>query len=544
MPELDRSERFLARWPKRWTPEAELVYGIPRRQQQLIAIGQQQLELQQRAAREIGASGVAAAQIIAAELEQQTADLEECIESCVAGLASNLADAADQISAAAEVLGDRLCAHLGEIAWQLAQQEDVLRGILHTLHENRSNEARQLVNQGVRHYLNEQYDRAEERFQQALAQDTTDFQVLMNLGHLAVRKGANADAVSFFRDALRLPPTLDVDAKNRALMASARVHFLLGEYGKAASDARSAVGLSGTPHPRDVFALAIYAALAGEATECLVRLEEAILADPIYFAKAAVEPDLETVRAEVVSLLSRLALDTLQRTEGRVAAVQAALHRVESHQYAGSCAGEIQLVASSVENVSRQVSQASYGVLLHLQECASALSAAVGALSEAEECAAQQKTLECRTSELERLAVAAEDHLASAEHGPPFRIRSWFLWHLGTWIPVALVLLEMAKADPGVNHIAGLFMAPWFILGIPLWLSIQWLVESRASRLEVGWQRERRLRETAALEARSKVRMSEAERDGAQRAAVVRRDSARDLIATLDDMPSTRMRGS
>jgi len=173
--------RFLADWPAPFSPQGELVYEGPRRQRELIALGRQQIEVQKGAASAVVRSNIAAAQIIATEIGQQTAALDASLRDYSNRISSSVMDAADQISVAVEVLGDKLCAYLGEIKWQLAQQSETLTGILYTLRESRSNEARQLVEQGVRHYATEQYDRAEERFRQALQQDTTDYQVLMKL---------------------------------------------------------------------------------------------------------------------------------------------------------------------------------------------------------------------------------------------------------------------------------------------------------------------------------------------------------------------------
>lgn len=192
MKQTELSHRFLADWPARHTPQAELVYGVPRRQNELIAIGRQQLEIQRSTAEEIVRSNIDAADIIAAEINQQTAALETSLQSLSDKVTSSVSDAADQVCWSIDILGARLCACLDEIKWQLAQIGTTLSGILSTLRQSRSNEARQLVEQGLRHYINGQYEQAEERFRLALIQDTTDYQVLLNLGLIAVKKKDSA----------------------------------------------------------------------------------------------------------------------------------------------------------------------------------------------------------------------------------------------------------------------------------------------------------------------------------------------------------------
>ncbi len=247
------ARRFLTDWPAPFSPPAASVYDAPSRQRQLIAIGRQQLEAQRSAAKEIASSHLDAADIVVREIRQQTVSLEASLRDYSELISADIMDATERMSTAIDDLGDRLCVCLDEIRWQLEQQEMALTGILRTLRHNRSNEARQLVEQGIRHYINEQYERAEERFRQALVQDTTDYQVLMNLGLIAVQKERSAEALELFRDALRLPSALDNTAKNRALHAIARLHYARGEYQDALVVARQAMDTTKTTQGADIF---------------------------------------------------------------------------------------------------------------------------------------------------------------------------------------------------------------------------------------------------------------------------------------------------
>lgn len=192
-------------WPRAFTPEA----GTPRRERQMIRLAEYQIEAQKAVGREIVRSNIAGAQIIASEIAQQTLALDRTIKQVGESISDSISFAADQISDAIDILGNRLCAELSEIKWQLAQQNKTLEEILDVLRSSRNNEAQQLVQQGVRHYVNDEYEEAEERFRRALEYDTTDYQVLMNLAYIEIHKDNASAAVTFFRKAISLPENLD-----------------------------------------------------------------------------------------------------------------------------------------------------------------------------------------------------------------------------------------------------------------------------------------------------------------------------------------------
>jgi len=344
------------------------VYGVPRRQRQLIEIGRQQVEVQRASVQTIARSNIASAQIIAAEIQQQTLALDERLCKYSDRVSSSVMDAADQISSAIEFLGDRLCAYLGEIRWELAQQSETLAGILHVLRESRSNEARQLVEQGVRHYTNEQYDRAEERFKQAIEKDTTDYQVLMNLGLVAVHKGDSPAAVEFFRDALRLPASQDDYSKTRALLAIARVHYADSNYIEAHRVAAGAIESYGTSDASDLFVSATYAALSGLVDESVSALQACIRKDAIFFSRAAVEPDLEPFRGVVLELLSKLAQEILETRRADIHRGRLLLEKALHHTHASYYADLTRRALTRFDELEHAVEQASYSELLKFEQ--------------------------------------------------------------------------------------------------------------------------------------------------------------------------------
>lgn len=172
------SRRFAyGKWDEASTLINEVEYGIPRRQRELIDLSQRQLKAQRQAAQDISRSNIEAADIIAGEISRQTEELGDLISQ----VGGNIVSAIDQFC-------DRLCIELVEIRWELAQITDKLDQMLYVLRNSRNNEARQLVEQGVRHYLIEEYPEAESRFLRALDFDTTDYQVLMNIAFIEVHK--------------------------------------------------------------------------------------------------------------------------------------------------------------------------------------------------------------------------------------------------------------------------------------------------------------------------------------------------------------------
>ena len=203
----------------------ELTQAGPKRQRALLTLTKQQIEAQQLAAKQIVASNIAGAEMVATEIQQQTRSLEQSLQQVGTTLTQEMSSNTEKLSYAVEQLGDRISMEMAEMRWEMAQQNQTLEKILHVLRENRSNETRQLVQQGIRLYINEQYDKAEERFKRALDYDMTDYQVLMNLAYIELHKGDLKAAYKWFKDALNLPENLNNSSKSRTLWAIARIFY-------------------------------------------------------------------------------------------------------------------------------------------------------------------------------------------------------------------------------------------------------------------------------------------------------------------------------
>lgn len=297
------------------TPQQEIYEEItqdaPRRQELLLALGEQQIAAQKAATKEIIQSNMKGAGIVATEIAQQT----RAMETVVQHMGQEVSLVGERMSHAVEELGERLSGGLYELHWQVAQVQcqiaalhQTMKDILYVLRNSRNNEAQQLVKQGLRHYINEEYKEAEERFKRALQYDSTDYQVLMNLGFLEIHKNNAKQAAIYFDKALKLPENLDNLSKSRTLWAIARLYYTQKLYEKAVVFAETALKLDRS-NPEGWFTCGIYAALAGKTELALKYIQQAIQLNPIFFSKAAAETqrDLQRIRQEVFGLLSKMA---------------------------------------------------------------------------------------------------------------------------------------------------------------------------------------------------------------------------------------------
>jgi tetratricopeptide (TPR) repeat protein len=396
----------------------------PNRQRAMINLAQRQIETQERAAQEIVASNIAGAEMVSSqisqqtqemrfEIQQQTSQLQSTFESVGASISNSVSSAADKVSSSIEDLGDRLSMELAELKWQMVQQNQTLDKILNVLQENRSNEARQLVSQGVRLYVNQQYDKAEERFLRALDFDMTDYQVLMNLGYIELHK-ENADkSMSYFQDALSLPENLDIDSRVRTLWSIARLHYVNKDYQKALLYAEESLKVeSSNPkphfsdaiydifgmsrnfsggillpgkvwnvrdndesicrtleqeslkiesrHPKHIFTGGIYATLAEDKSLALSRIQSAIKVDSTLFCLAAVEPDLEPIRQEVLDLLGRMSIESFRKAVNSVEEVQQLISQLKIYKSNEQCPDFLLTVQQLFDNSKKFIQQESY----------------------------------------------------------------------------------------------------------------------------------------------------------------------------------------
>ncbi|RJP92426.1 MAG: hypothetical protein C4518_07170 [Desulfobacteraceae bacterium] len=306
------------------TPQQELFDEItcesPRRQEILISLAEQQIEVQKDVAQEIITSNLTGAKIVTQEIAQQTLALEYAVQN----VGKEVSAAGEQVSYAIERLGRQLSSALYEIKWQLAQiknqiaqQNKIMKDILTVLKNNRNNEAQQFVRQGLRHYLNEEYAEAEERFKRGLDYDTTDYQILMNLAYIEIHKNNENDALKYFNKALSLPENLDNSSKSRTLWAISRLYYVQKIYDTALDYAGTALKLDQLTNPEGFFTAGVYAALDGKKEIALKYIHQAIQLNPDFFIKAAAETqrDLFGIKTDIFLLLSEISNDMLEKAK-------------------------------------------------------------------------------------------------------------------------------------------------------------------------------------------------------------------------------------
>ena len=298
------------------TYEHDNVVGGPKREREMIQLAKHQIVAQREAGREIAMSNIAGSQMISDEISRQTLDLTSSLSNMEAGISREISESSNRISTSIEGFGDLLCVEMSEIKWELAQQSKTLENILAVLQQSRNSEAKQLVKQGVRHYVNAEYAAAEERFLKALEFDTTDFQVLYNLGFIELHKNNFNESLKFFEKSLKLPDTLDHNHEALILSTIARLYYVEKNFSKAfdyqkrSRDIdRNINKVSETKDGANNYKMAVYAAHNGDKKSAIEHLKNSILSDKTYFSKSIIDKDLEIIRDEVKSFISSFVVD-------------------------------------------------------------------------------------------------------------------------------------------------------------------------------------------------------------------------------------------
>lgn len=181
--------------------------------------------------------------------------------------------------------------------------------------------------------MNEEYTEAEERFLLALDRDSTDYQALLNPGFPAVHRNSGSDAHTYFKKALTLPPQLDDSAKARAHWATARLHYAEAAYDRALKSASLAIQLETDRSAGNLFTMGAYA-LDGDPVKCISLVREAVQASPELFARAAVDPDFDVVRSDILVLLSDMATAVVVKVRKAIDASLSDLDKLERSEHA------------------------------------------------------------------------------------------------------------------------------------------------------------------------------------------------------------------
>ncbi len=288
-----------ATYPVQPAEAAWELFRFSARHREVIQLAHEQIAVQRRAAGAIAQSNERSATLICREIEEQTRRLEEAVRQ-----------GAYAIVGAVDDLGRQVVGELGEIRWGLMQLRPKAGQMPGVLAPSRPTQATELLSQGVRNLNNDKLEQAEERFLRALDYDNTDYQILMNLRSVALRRGDAERAIGYLKDALTLPESLDKESKAEALWSLARIHYTQEAYAEAREVALLSLEL--LSKPRHILQLSAYCILAGRLQEGLTLLAEAIGQDRALFAVAASMPDFDAGKLPVLSLLGSLADAKLQ----------------------------------------------------------------------------------------------------------------------------------------------------------------------------------------------------------------------------------------
>jgi tetratricopeptide (TPR) repeat protein len=213
---------------------------------------------------------------------------------------------------------------LSHVRWAMAEQNQLLRGIFETLREGRSNECRQLVEQGEKNMQARYYAEAEERLKLALVYDNTDHVLHQNLGLVSIHLGKPDVALKHFQRALAFPPKTKSPGDRRKaafFLARAATHAARALY--ATGDTRGAAEYFAKALDHDDAAaknwydLAVMCAYEANGRAMETALRKAIALEPEFYAQALGDTELDPVRDQVDRLLLTL------RDEAREALVTA-----------------------------------------------------------------------------------------------------------------------------------------------------------------------------------------------------------------------------
>ncbi len=279
--------------------------------EKIIRLHRAQLAATGIATEAIVASQQAGSSLVVSEVRASSAKLGDTVQRSCQEIEGAIREGTGDIAWAIDSLQDALVGHLGAIRWELSQIGSTLSQVLETLRNSRTVEAQQLLRQARRHLSAGEFGEAEERLQEALHYDSTDFEVLTELGYTYIYLEDSENAVRFFNKAHMLPESLPDSLRASTLLELARVYYASGSAEDARSTARMIDGLADyAPTGRDLYQVARYEALVNRIPTAIEYLSRAIQLDSRLFATAAVDGEFEDATDDVIAFLSDLALRT------------------------------------------------------------------------------------------------------------------------------------------------------------------------------------------------------------------------------------------
>lgn len=130
----------------------------------------------------------------------------------------------------------------------------------------------------------------------------------MNMAFIEIHKENAEQALIYLKKILSLPEKLDAVSKASTLWVTTRLYYAEKDFKKSYAYAIKAFTHDRQNNPEILYDLGVYAELAGEKSVALENIERSILIDFSYVGKCSVDPDLQTIKKDILRLLGRLSV--------------------------------------------------------------------------------------------------------------------------------------------------------------------------------------------------------------------------------------------
>jgi tetratricopeptide (TPR) repeat protein len=205
----------------------------------------------------------------------------------------------------------RMCDHL-------QQQQQTMRSILEVMENRLAAESRELKRRAERAYIHGWTDEALADFLKSRELNYQDFSIHLYLGNLYFFDIGDSDqAVSSYLAAAKYSRPFSPQFSARALCHAAFVRRLARDYEGA--HAATSEALAVDDHSDDIqYEHAITCCLVGNTSEALKWLTASIMTNRLRAPQAIAEADLESIRAELTTLIGNLTIEESRRASAQV----------------------------------------------------------------------------------------------------------------------------------------------------------------------------------------------------------------------------------
>lgn len=211
-----------------------------------------------------------------------------------------------------------------EMAWELAQQTDVLRSIDRTLKtpsETQANEWRQMAEELRRRGV---LDESEKLFLNALESNPLDYRIYVGLAETYLRMERFDKAKIFLEKSLPHAPKEKIDYRSYSYRLIGHIYACNEDYSQAVSVLQSAIELSPS-YQEAIYDHAQYCAQKRDKENCLLSLKNAIMGVSFYFYLTQKERNFEPLSFDVKNLLRQISTDALDKAKTAISKLEGEL---------------------------------------------------------------------------------------------------------------------------------------------------------------------------------------------------------------------------